>query len=115
LLCRLSGHGKSKLSGIKDYWLGQTPGEEIDYSLVRYMVYDGTYFHKDGCLLNLMDASNQMIISHTYVKKESFRDAYPWFMGLKREGLNPVFISTDGEISVTRAMRMVWPEAKLQR
>ena len=24
---------------------------------IQYMIYDATYFHKDGCLLNLMDAS----------------------------------------------------------
>jgi transposase-like protein len=79
------------------------------------MVYDATYFHKDGCLLNLMDATNQKIITHIYVKKESFSEAHPWFIGLKKKGLNPQFIVTDGERSTIRAMRLVWPEAKLQR
>lgn len=79
------------------------------------MVYDGTYFHKDGCLLNLMDAIDQKIISHTYVGKESFRDAYPWFAHLRQQGLTPLFITTDGERSIMRAMRLVWPKAKLQR
>lgn len=79
------------------------------------MVYDATYFHKDGCLLNLMDATNQKIIAHLYVGKESFRESYPWFMNLRQQGLNPSFITTDGEHSILRAMRLVWPEAKLQR
>jgi transposase-like protein len=79
------------------------------------MVYDATYFHKDGCLLNLMDANNQNIIAHRYVKKESFKEASPWFMNLRQQGLNPSFITTDGEQSIMRAMRSVWPEAKLQR
>jgi transposase-like protein len=79
------------------------------------MVYDATYFHKDGCLLNLMNAQNQKIIAHTYVQKESFKDAFPWFMTLRSQGLKPLFITTDGERSIMRAMRIVWPQAKLQR
>ena len=91
------------------------PKEEIDYTTVQYVVYDATYFHKDGCLLNLMDATNQRIIAHRYVKKESFKEIYPWFMNLRQRGLNPKFITTDGERSVMRAMKLVWPQAKLQR
>ena len=66
-------------------------------------------------MFNLMDASNQKIIAHRYVKKESFKEAHPWFMGLKQQGLNPQFITTDGQQSVLRAMQLVWPEVKLQR
>lgn len=62
-----------------------------------------------------MNAIDQQIISHTFIRKESFRDAYAWFMKLKSEGLNPVYITTDGERSINRAMRLVWPHAKLQR
>jgi len=36
-------------------------------------------------------------------------------MNLKHQGLNPMFITTDGERSVIRAMKLVWPGAKLQR
>jgi hypothetical protein len=115
LLCRLSGYSKFKLNGIKKYWLEQTPREQSDYSKVRYMVYDATYFHKDGCLLNLMDAKNQKIISHIYVQKESFKDAYPWFVSLKNQGLSPRFITTDGELSIMRAIKQVWPQTRLQR
>lgn len=79
------------------------------------MIYDATYFHKDGCLLNLMDTIDQRIVSHIYVKKESFLEAYPWFSNLKRQGLNPAYITTDGEQSTLRALNRVWPRAKLQR
>jgi transposase-like protein len=66
-------------------------------------------------LLNLMNALDQKVIAHLYVKKESFKETYPWFKSLKDKGLNPRFITTDGEQSVLRAMRLVWPQAKLQR
>jgi len=115
LLCKLSGYSAYKITSIKNYWLKQVPKEIIDYSEVSYLIYDATYFHKDGCLLNLMNATNQKIIAHTYVQKESFKDSYNWFMSLKHQGLNPIFITTDGERSVIRAMKLVWPGAKLQR
>ncbi len=104
-----------KLKRIKNYWLKQIPKEQIGYLGIQYLVYDATYFHKDGCLLNLMNTINQKIIAHLYVKKESFKETYPWFLSLKQKGLDPKFITTDGEQSVMRAMRLVWPQAKLQR
>ncbi len=48
-------------------------------------------------MLNLMDATNQKIIAHLYVKKESFKEAYPWFITLRQKGLIPKYITTDGE------------------
>ena len=63
----------------------------------------------------MMNAVDQKIIAHIYAHKESFRDAYSWFIDLKHQGLNPLYITTDGERSIMRAMKLVWPEAKLQR
>lgn len=115
MLCKLSGYSARTINRIKNYWLNQVPKETVDYSEVRYVIYDATYFHKDGCMLNLMSATNQKIIAHTYVQKESFKDAYPWLIDLKHQGLNPAFITMDGERSIMRAMKLVWPGAKLQR
>ncbi len=115
LLSKLSGHSTSKLERIKNYWLNETPKDLSDLSVFRYLVYDATYFHKDGCLLSIMDAPSQRIISQLYVKKESFRDAFEWFSCLNHDGLHPAVITTDGERSILRAMKLVWPDAKLQR
>jgi len=111
----LSGYSKSKLKRIKNHWLEQLPKEQFDYPKHRYLICDATYFHKDGCFLNLMDAKDQKIIAHTYVAKESFKAAYPWFLCLKDQGLDPGFITMDGEKSVMRAARMIWPCATIQR
>jgi hypothetical protein len=115
LLSKLSGYSKSKLNSIKNYWLDHPPRERSDYAEIKYAIFDATYFHKDGCLLSLMDATNQNIIASIYVNKESFKDAFPWFSRLHSLGLNPCFITTDGERSIIRAMNLVWPKAKLQR
>jgi transposase-like protein len=111
----MSGYSASKLNKIKKYWLERNPPQQNDYSGVRYVIFDATYFHKDGCLFNLMNAQDQKILAQTYVNKESFRDAYAWFTDLNDNGLTPIFITTDGERSIIRAMKLVWPEARLQR
>jgi hypothetical protein len=101
---------ESKITG-----LNEIRRRQVDYSNVRYVIFDATYFHKDGCLLNIMNAIDQNIIAQLYVNKESFKDAYVWFANLKYQGLNPMFVTTDGERSIIRAMKLVWPGAKLQR
>ncbi|MDD4902852.1 MAG: transposase, partial [Patescibacteria group bacterium] len=75
----------------------------------------GTYFHKDGCLICLMSVPSQMIIASTYADREGFKSTHPWFEELKRQGLYPDAVAMDGEISVLRAIRTVWPKAKVQR
>lgn len=66
-------------------------------------------------MLNLMDATDQRIISHIYVRKENFKDAYDWFITLKEKGFSPKFFIIDGERSIMRAIRLVWPNVILQR
>lgn len=114
-LSKLSGYSGITLTRIKDYWLEQNPQEVCDYSKIHYLIFDATYFHKEGCLLNLMEAVSQRIVAHRYVKKESFKDTYPWFLSLQQQGLTPRVITTDGERSVLRALHLVWPQARYQR
>jgi len=114
-LSQLSGYSEFTLKGVKNYWLRQTPEDQVDYSGIKYLVYDATYFHKDSCMQNLMSANDQRIIAHQHVKKESFKEAYPWFVSLKQQGLDPQCVTTDGERSILRAMHRVWPQAKYQR
>jgi len=62
-----------------------------------------------------MNAEGQAIGAQLYVHKESFKNAYPWFLQLKQKGLNPLYITMDGERSIMRAIKKVWPKAKIQR
>lgn len=114
-LIKISGYSKSKLERIKDSWLDQLPKEKTDYTSYKYIIFDGTYFHKDGCLMCLMDAKTQKIISNIYAIKEGYKTVYPWFCKLKEQGLNPLYIAMDGEQSVIRAIKGVWPTITIQR
>lgn len=111
----MSGYGRFKIAGIIQYWLEQSPREEIDLSRSKYVLYDGTYFHKNGCHISLMDAQSQQIISYVYAEKEGFQRTHDWFKGLREAGLYPLYITMDGERTVMRVIREIWPEAKIQR
>lgn len=114
-ITQISGYSHSKIKRIKDYWLPLAPKERLDYSQFKYLLYDGTYFHKDGCLINLLNATDQKIISYIYTQKEGFYNVLDWFYRLKEQGLNPTYITMDGEKSVIRAIKAVWPQTKIQR
>ena len=111
----MSGYSHFKLKQIKNYWLRQPPPEERSYQNVKHVIYDATYFHKDGCLINLMNATDQSMVAQVYVNRESYKDAYPWFMRLKQAGLDLHYVTMDGERSIIRALKMAWPDVKLQR
>ena len=114
-LSNLSGHSPSKLKRIKNYWLEKSPPEPEDLRPFKYLVLDGTYFHKDGCLITLMSGTNQMILSSLYIPKEGFSFIQRWLLELKNRGLEPKAFTIDGERSALRAIPSLWPFAKIQR
>lgn len=62
-----------------------------------------------------MDALNQNVISNIYTTREGYKSTAPWFKKLKDKGLYPLNITMDGEQSVMRAIREIWPETSIQR
>lgn len=91
------------------------PEESFVYAEVFCFIYDGTYFHRQGCLISLMNARDQKVIAHVYASREGYKNVHAWFLDLRAQGLNPRYIAMDGEKSVIRAIREVWPETKIQR
>ena len=116
-LSKISGHSEAKLKRIKNHWLAQEPPSLSDgvYLRARYLLFDGTYFHKNGCLAVLMDHTAKSILSYAYIDKESYQNVYPLLVEARRLGLRPKAITMDGHIHVIRAMLQVWPEVIIQR
>jgi transposase-like protein len=113
----MSGHSEAKLKRIKNYWLDQRPpslSEDV-YRESKYLIFDGTYFHKNGCLAVLIDYNPQIILSSVYIDKESYHNVYPVLISLKEKGLNPKAITMDGHRFVIQAILEVWPEVLIQR
>ncbi len=62
-----------------------------------------------------MNALDQSISDYIHTSKEGYHNVLPWFRQLKANSLNPLVITMDGEISVIRAIREIWPQTKIQR
>ena len=73
------------------------------------------YFGRNNCFISIMNAQDQSIAEHIHTAKEGYHHVIAWFRELRAKGLNPLSVTIDGEHSVMRAIREVWPKAKLQR
>ncbi len=115
-LAQLSGHSPAKIKRIKQYWLSQrVPPIQCDFSKVKYLLLDGTYFKHEHCLLVLMDNTSGKVIGYKYTIRENYEIVYQLSTALKAKGLDPISITLDGHLSVIRALREVWPNVKIQR
>jgi hypothetical protein len=112
-----SGYSSFKLHQIKKYWLSkETPAlSNINYSKIKYIIFDGTYFHKDGCLIVFIDWQTKKPFSYAYVNKENYESVYQITHELKVLGVNPKSFTLDGHPSVIRAILEVWPDTIIQR
>jgi len=82
---------------------------------VKYLAFDGTYFHKTGCLIVLIETTTKKYIYYEYVKKENYVSALSMCKTLKQKGLNPKAITVDGHPQVIRAFRETWSNILVQR
>jgi hypothetical protein len=116
-LISISGHSRAKLDRIKNFWLEKEPPPLSDNILLnaKYVLFDGTYFHKNGCLAIIMDHKAKKPISYVYMDKESYYNVLPMLLEAKDRGLEPKAVTMDGHIQVIRAIQEVWPEAVIQR
>jgi len=113
----MSGYSETKLHRIKNIWLSQKPSALSCgiYQKSKYLLFDGTYFHKNGCLAIMMDHGTKNILSYSYIDKESYHNVYPVLMDLRQKGLDPKSITMDGHRFVIQAIYDVWPDVFIQR
>lgn len=115
-LIDIGRHGIWKISQIKKYWLGREPERYGgDFSRVRYLQFDGTYFKHENCLMVLMDNATGKVVSSSYNDRENYACAHQLFEEMRCCGMQPVAITIDGNTSVLRALRAVWPDIIIQR
>jgi len=81
----------------------------------KYLIFDGTYFKHEHCLMVVMDNSNGTILNYHYGVRENYETAYLVFRELRQSGIVPKSITIDGNTSVIRALRAVWPTIMIQR
>ena len=115
-LVSISSHGVWKINQIKKYWLARSPvNHYLDLSVIKYLQFDGTYFKHENCLMVLMDNGTSKVIAHKYHYRENYESAYQIFKEMNDDALNPEAITVDGNTSVIRALKAVWPGIIIQR
>lgn len=115
-LTERSKHSSSKIKRIKNYWLGIEPQEpRFVASDIRHLMIDGTYFNHDNCLIAIMNGENGIIVEHTYCQRENYDQTRKMLERLKAKGVEPVSVTLDGNTSVIRAIKVVYPNIIIQR
>src|SRR3989338_7743183 len=62
-----------------------------------------------------MNNDNGLIITNRYLKRENYLAAFELFKELSDKGIKPAAITIDGNTSVIRALKDVWPNIVIQR
>jgi hypothetical protein len=116
-LTKISGYARNTLFRICEYWLSKEPPalSKIKYAEAKYLLFDGTYFNKQGCLILIIDIVRKRVITSAYIPKESYRNVINIFKALREQGLNPVVFTLDGHKEVTKAILEIWPQVTIQR
>jgi hypothetical protein len=115
-LNNISKHSKRTLKNIISYWLKTNPPEQIfDVSSCRYLVSDGTYLKHEHCIYAVTDYQSGLTVKYDFGDKENYAMAYMIFSELKAKGCRPKSITIDGNTTVIKALREVWPDVLIQR
>ena len=115
-ISNISPHSYSTIKRLCQYWLKQSPPSiPYDFAHIKYLIFDGTYFKHEHCLLVFMDYPTGQVIGHRYTIRENYQTVYDLACELRQKGLNPISVTLDGHPSVIRALITVWPQVKIQR
>ncbi len=116
-LSKISGFSEFKIKQIKNYWLSKEPPITFKRTnlLTKYLLFDGTYFHKNGCCIIVIDSISKIVIINDYVDKERYKNVRKLFNKLKEQGICPKVITIDGHKQVTDAIKTVYPNIIIQR
>lgn len=112
-----SKHSMAKLYRIINYRLNtKSPDIETNLNQCQYLLFDGTFLHRPICLVALMDATSNKIISGKYdIKESAERKLTSFFHLLKDKGLQPISFTVDGNPQAIKVIKTVWPEIVIQR
>lgn len=113
----MSGYSRSKINRIITYWLSKEPPEQTVRHpwAIKYLLFDGTYFHKNGCSMVVMNSRNRYILGTAYVDNENYANAKSLFDKIRFYGIVPKAVMIDGHHAVIRALKDTWPQVLIQR
>ena len=112
-----SGHHQKKLRRLIDRFLAEAPPTSIlDPQAVRHLLFDGTFLHRPHSIVVVMDGRTQRLVRGQFdVRENSESELRSFFEPMRDEGLHPCSFTVDGNRQVIRVLKMLWPDAVIQR
>lgn len=91
------------------------PAAPCSWKDTRILIVDGTVFERSVLTLLLARGIGQRPISWQWTSQECFASWLEFFLQLKKEGCDPTYVVCDAQRGLLKALRLVWPEALVQR
>ena len=116
-LSEQGGLSRSRLYRIIHRWLDcNPPVQTMSLQQPKYLIFDGTWFHKAHPVVALLDAQQHTLLHGAYgVHERHPNELLAFFEPLRHRGLKPCSCTIDGNQHVARALRQIWPQITLQR
>jgi len=115
-LSSFCSHSPNKLRSIIHFNLDTSPQSAFNLSHIKYLVFDGTYLFRRTGIVALMNARTHSVIDGQYgVSESSPQHLHRFFNPIKERGLNPRSFTVDGNQSVIRCLKKIWPHITIQR
>ena len=116
-LSEQSGQSRSRLYRIIHRWLdNDPPTEDVSLAQHQYLIFDGSWFHKEQPVAALLEAHQHTLVHGAYgVNERKTADLVAFFKPLRERGLNPRSCTIDGNPQIAQALRHTWPQILLQR
>jgi len=114
----ISGKSERKICLIIDHWLGIRPlFPPENLASVKHLVFDGTFIWRRKIeAVILLDAERRKMVKGEYGLRENSPFALlNFFTKLRSAGLSPKSATVDGNPTVIKALKVIWPDIIIQR
>ena len=115
-LVQQSRHNQPSMRRLIDSFLADQPPAPTLEPNARHLLFDGTFLHRPHSIVVLMDAQTHQLVRGQFdVRENSEPELRAFFEPMIGEGLRPRSFTVDGNPQVIRVLRMLWPDAVIQR
>ncbi len=116
-LAMQSGHSQRKLRRLIDSFLTDPPPTPaLELRSARHLLFDGTFLRRPHSIVVLMNGHTHTLVKGQFgVRENSGPELRKFFEPMIGEGLHPCSFTVDGNRQVIRVLKMLWPDAVIQR
>ena len=114
-LVRDSKMSQSSLQNLFKFYLNKVPTISVKNKLKVHLLIDGSYFANGLCLILYYDHDIRFVQLYRETNQEKFSEIKEDLENLKKLGVQVYSFTCDGHKAILKAIKVVYPEAKVQR